>query len=146
MQIIIAGGGIGGLTAALALHARGHEVTVLEAVREPRPLGVGINLLPHAVAVLDELGLLPALRGMAVETSALVFANRHGQAIYRDPRGLAGGYSHPQFSIHRGELQMRLWREAAARVTVLGGQRVISARDEGGRVVAQLTPCRYSSE
>lgn len=138
MQIIIAGGGIGGLTAALALHARGHEVTVLEAVREPRPLGVGINLLPHAVAVLDELGLLPALRGMAVETSALVFANRHGQAIYRDPRGLAGSYSHPQFSIHRGELQMRLWREAAARVTVLGGQRVIGARDEGGRVVAQV--------
>lgn len=129
MQIIIAGGGIGGLTAALALHARGHAVTVLEAAREPRPLGVGINLLPHAVAVLDELGLLPALRGMAVETSALVFANRHGQAIYRDPRGLAGGYSHPQFSIHRGELQMMLWREAAARLTVLSGQRVVGVRD-----------------
>ncbi len=129
MRIIIAGGGIGGLTAALALHARGHEVTVLEAVREPKPLGVGINLLPHAVGVLDGLGLLPALREMAVETSALVFANRHGQAIYRDPRGLAGGYSHPQFSIHRGELQMRLWREASARVAVLGGQRVVGVRD-----------------
>lgn len=129
MRIIIAGGGIGGLTAALALHARGHEVTVLEAVREPKPLGVGINLLPHAVAVLDGLGLLPALREMAVETSALVFANRHGQAIYRDPRGLSGGYSHPQFSIHRGELQMRLWREASARVEVLGGQRVVGVRD-----------------
>ncbi len=129
MRIIIAGGGIGGLTAALALHARGHAVTVLEAVREPKPLGVGINLLPHAVGVLDGLGLLPALREMAVETSALVFANRHGQAIYRDPRGLAGGYSHPQFSIHRGELQMRLWREASARVEVLGGQRVVGVRD-----------------
>lgn len=129
MNIVIAGGGIGGLTAALALQARGHEVTVLESVREPRPLGVGINLLPHAVGVLDELGLLPALRGMAVETSALVFANRHGQAIYRDPRGLAGGYSHPQFSIHRGELQMRLWAEASAKVTVLSGQRVVGVRD-----------------
>jgi len=129
MRIIIAGGGIGGLTAALALRARGHEVTVLEAVREPKPLGVGINLLPHAVGVLDELGLLPALRGMAVETSALVFANRHGQAIHRDPRGLAGGYSHPQFSIHRGELQMMLWREASTQVKVLSGQRVVGVRD-----------------
>jgi 2-polyprenyl-6-methoxyphenol hydroxylase-like FAD-dependent oxidoreductase len=129
MRIIISGGGIGGLTAALALQARGHDVTVLEAVREPRPLGVGINLLPHAVGVLDELGLLPALRDMAVETSALVFANRHGQAIYRDPRGLAGGYRHPQFSIHRGELQMLLWREASAKVKVLSGQRVVGVRD-----------------
>jgi 2-polyprenyl-6-methoxyphenol hydroxylase-like FAD-dependent oxidoreductase len=129
MNILIAGGGIGGLTAALALQARGHDVTVLEAVREPKPLGVGINLLPHAVGVLDELGLLPALRGMAVETSALVFANRHGQPIYRDPRGLEGGYGHPQFSIHRGELQMRLWAEASARLRVLGGQRVVSVRD-----------------
>jgi len=138
MDILIAGGGIGGLTAALALQARGHAVTVLEAVREPRPLGVGINLLPHAVAVLDELGLLPALRAMAVETAALVFANRHGQAIYRDARGIAGGYSHPQFSIHRGELQMRLWREAGAKVTVLSGQRVANVRDEGSRAVAEI--------
>lgn len=129
MKIIIAGGGIGGLTAALALQARGHEVTVLEAVREPRPLGVGINLLPHAVGVLESLGLLPALRDMAVETSALVFANKHGQPIYRDPRGVYGGYSHPQFSIHRGELQMRLWREASAKLTVLSGQRVVGVRD-----------------
>jgi 5-methylphenazine-1-carboxylate 1-monooxygenase len=129
MKVLIAGGGIGGLTAALALHARGHEITVLEAVREPKPLGVGINLLPHAVGVLSGLGLLPALRGMAVETSALVFANKHGQPIYRDPRGTEGGYSHPQFSIHRGELQMMLWREAAAKLTVLGGQRVVGVRD-----------------
>lgn len=129
MDILIAGGGIGGLTAALALHSRGHGVTVLESVREPKPLGVGINLLPHAISVLDELGLLPALRRMAVETSALVFANRHGQAIYRDPRGTQGGYSHPQFSVHRGELQMMLWREASAKLTLLGGQRVAGVRD-----------------
>ncbi|MBW8843539.1 MAG: flavin-dependent oxidoreductase [Burkholderiales bacterium] len=138
MNIVIAGGGIGGLTAALALQSRGHRVTVLEAVRDPKPLGVGINLLPHAVAVLDELGLLPALRGMAVETSALVFANRHGQAIYRDPRGLVGGYSHAQLSIHRGELQMMLWRQACARLTVLSGQRVVGMREESGKAIAEI--------
>ncbi len=138
MKILIAGGGIGGLTAALALHARGHEVTVLEAVREPKPLGVGINLLPHAVGVLDDLGLLPALRSMSVETSALVFANKHGQPIHRDARGLAGGYSHPQFSVHRGELQMLLWREASAKLTVLSGQRVVGVRD--GHVAQIETP------
>src|SRR6187431_636247 len=101
MDILISGGGIGGLTAALALQARGHRVTVCEATAQLKPLGVGINLLPHAVAVLDELGLLPALRALAIETSALVFANRHGQTIYHDARGLAGGYSHPQLSVHR---------------------------------------------
>lgn len=136
MKILIAGGGIGGLTAALALHARGHDVTVLEAARDPKPLGVGINLLPHAVGVLDELGLLPALRGIAVETAALVFANKHGQPIYRDARGVHGGYSHPQFSIHRGELQMMLWREASAQLTVLSGQRVTGVRDGNVALIA----------
>jgi 2-polyprenyl-6-methoxyphenol hydroxylase-like FAD-dependent oxidoreductase len=141
LDILIAGGGIGGLTAALALQARGHRVTVCEAAAQLRPLGVGINLLPHAVAVLDELGLLPALREMAVETSALVFANRHGQTIYRDARGLAGGYSHPQLSIHRGELQLRLWREAAARLgaaALCSGERVVAAREDGAQVVAEI--------
>jgi len=149
MQILISGGGIGGLTAALALQARGHDVTVLEAVRQPRPLGVGINLLPHAVGVLADLGLLPALRDIAVETSALVFANRHGQAIYRDPRGLVGGYAHPQFSIHRGELQMKLWAEASARLpagAVRAGQRVVGVREEGGRAVAQIETAEGPTE
>lgn len=141
LDILIAGGGIGGLTAALALHARGHRVTVCEATAELKPLGVGINLLPHAVAVLDGLGLLPALRAMAVQTSALVFANRHGQAIYRDARGLAGGYSHPQLSIHRGQLQLMLWDLACQRLgtdRLHCGERVAGAHMEGEAVVARI--------
>ncbi|MDN3919591.1 flavin-dependent oxidoreductase [Roseateles violae] len=141
MNILISGGGIGGLTAALALHARGHQVTVCEATAQLRPLGVGINLLPHAVAVLAELSLLPALKAMAVETSALVFANRHGQTIYSDTRGLAGGYSHPQLSIHRGELQLRLWDEAVARLgaeRLRAGRRIVAARMDGGQVLAEV--------
>lgn len=115
-SVLISGGGIGGLCTALALHARGHQVTVCEATETLKPLGVGINLLPHAVAVLDQLGLLSELRKMAVETSKLVFANRHGQTIYQDQRGLEAGYSHPQLSIHRGKLQMFLWEEAVRRI------------------------------
>ncbi|WP_343627864.1 flavin-dependent oxidoreductase [Roseateles sp.] len=142
LDILIAGGGIGGLAAALALHRDGHRVTVCEATAELKPLGVGINLLPHAVAVLDELGLLPSLQAMAVPTSALVFANRHGQTIYEDVRGLAGGYSHPQFSVHRGELQLMLWREAVARLgtdRMILGERITGAKLDGDEVVAQLT-------
>lgn len=148
LNILIAGGGIGGLTAALALHAKGHRVTVCEATAELKPLGVGINLLPHAVAVLDTLGLLPALRAMAVETSALVFANRHGQEIYRDPRGLDGGYSHPQLSIHRGQLQLKLWDEALARLGaehMHTGERLLGARMVGSQVIAQFQHADGSS-
>ncbi len=148
LDILIAGGGIGGLTAALALHAKGHRVTVCEATPELKPLGVGINLLPHAVAVLDTLGLLPALRAMAVETSALVFANRHGQEIYRDPRGIAGGYSHPQLSIHRGQLQLKLWDEAQARLgagQMHTGERLLGARMVGSQVFAQFQHADGSS-
>lgn len=141
LDIVIAGGGIGGLTAALSLAAAGHRVTVCEATPVLRPLGVGINLLPHAVAVLDRLGLLPALRAMAVETSALVFANRHGQTIYRDARGLQAGYSHPQLSIHRGHLQMLLWNEAVKRLgaeRLHTGMRVSGCHQDAQGVWAQI--------
>lgn len=148
LDILIAGGGIGGLTAALALQRDGHRVTVCEATAELKPLGVGINLLPHAVAVLDGLGLMPALQAMAVPTSALIFANRHGQTIYEDRRGLAGGYSHPQFSVHRGELQLMLWREATARLgadRVVSGWRTTGARNDGDGVVVLGTDASGAS-
>ncbi|MBI1196487.1 MAG: NAD(P)-binding protein [Phenylobacterium sp.] len=108
MRAIVVGAGIGGLTAALSLHAVGVEVEVFEAVRDLRPLGVGINLLPHAVRELTELGLADRLARVGVATEALVYANRHGQEIWREPRGLAAGYRWPQYSIHRGTLQMLL--------------------------------------
>ena len=111
MKVGIAGAGIGGLTLALMLQQRGIAVELWEAVRTLKPLGVGINLLPHATRELSELGLLPALREIAIETSALSYHNKFGQLIWREPRGLAAGYAWPQLSIHRGEFQMLLlWR------------------------------------
>jgi 5-methylphenazine-1-carboxylate 1-monooxygenase len=116
LDIVIAGAGIGGLTAALALDAQGHRVRVFEAVKEIQPLGVGINVLPHAVAILSELGLAAPLDARGIRTKEVVFANRFGQAIYADPRGVEGGYSHPQYSIHRGALQMILLDAVRARL------------------------------
>lgn len=57
MKITIAGGGIGGLVTALRLHQAGFQVKVFESVKEVSPLGVGINLLPHAIRVLTNIGL-----------------------------------------------------------------------------------------
>lgn len=121
MRVIIAGGGIGGLTAALSLHAAGIEAEVHEAVSEIRPLGVGINILPHAVRELTELGLADKLAETGIATSELRYISAHGQEIWREPRGLAAGYHWPQYSIHRGRLHMLLLAEARAR---LGADRI----------------------
>ena len=121
MKITIAGAGIGGLALALMLHKRGIDVEIWEAVQDIKPLGVGINLLPHAVKELGELGLENTLAEIGIKTSQLAYYNRHGQQIWIEPRGRAAGYDWPQFSIHRGALQVALLRAASER---LGPQRV----------------------
>ncbi|MFJ8025695.1 flavin-dependent oxidoreductase [Streptomyces sp. NPDC096311] len=138
MKVAIAGGGIGGLTTALMLHGAGFDVTVYEAVPEPRPLGVGINLLPHAVSELRRLGILERLLPLGVATEELAYANRHGQFVWREPRGLAAGYPVPQLSIHRGKLQMALLEIARQRLgegAVKTGRKVTGfVPDKGGAV------------
>lgn len=116
MKVIVIGAGIGGSIAAMALHHRGIEVQVYESVRSVQPLGVGINVLPHAMAVLDGLELMEGLLPHGVPTGELAFFNRFGQLIWREPRGLDAGYSVPQLSVHRGELQVHLLRELEHRL------------------------------
>ena len=100
------GAGIGGLATALSLHAdRRDGARSSTRCGELRPLGVGINLLPHAVRELDALGLLEELRARSVAPSLLLYCTKRGQEIWREPRGLAAGYPWPQLSIHRGVLQ-----------------------------------------
>ena len=100
----------------MCLHDAGHKVDVFESVIEPSELGVGINVLPHSVRVLDDLGLLPALDAAGVRTEALAFLSRDGIRIWEEPRGLDAGNPWPQFSIHRGKFQMLLWQAALDRL------------------------------
>src|SRR5436190_15407867 len=105
MKVIIVGGGIGGLTTALMLHARGIDCEIYEQTDAVRELGVGINTLPHAIKELAGLGLLERLDQVAIRTYELFYTNRLGQEIWSEPRGTDAGFDFPQFSIHRGRLQ-----------------------------------------
>ena len=139
MAVLIAGGGIGGLTLALALQQKGIECRVFEAASEFRPLGVGINLLPHSVRVLTLLGLESHLAATAIETSELVYYTKHGQRIWAEPRGKAAGYRWPQYSIHRGELQMLLMEAVKERIgaeNVLAGHALQGFEQDGDGVTA----------
>jgi 2-polyprenyl-6-methoxyphenol hydroxylase-like FAD-dependent oxidoreductase len=102
---VVIGAGIGGLATALSLHEAGVEVDLFDATPALRPLGVGINLLPHAVRELDALGLLDELGARGIAPSVLVYCTKRGQEIWRESRGIAAGYPWPQLSIHRGVLQ-----------------------------------------
>ncbi|MEU9193025.1 flavin-dependent oxidoreductase [Streptomyces hundungensis] len=128
MTVLIAGAGIGGLTAALSLHAAGVDAVVRESAREIRPLGVGINLLPHAVRELTELGLGDQLAELGVSITEIVYADPRGRQLFAEPRGLAQGYRWPQYAVHRGELQHLLLaavRERLGADAVRTGTRVV---------------------
>src|ERR1700732_3324903 len=102
MTVLIAGGGIGGLTLALSLHQIGISAKVFESVPALRPLGVGINVLPHAVRELIELGLLDQLDASGVRTRELAFFSKHGKPIWSEPRGIEAGYRWQEVSVPRG--------------------------------------------
>ncbi|MFE9062293.1 FAD-dependent monooxygenase [Streptomyces violaceusniger] len=134
MSVLIAGAGIGGLAAALSLHAAGVGSAVVESAREIRPLGVGINLLPHAVRELIELGLGDELAAIGVATAENVYGDRFGRRVFTEPRGMAQGYRWPQYSVHRGELQRLLLtavRERLGADAVRTGARVVGFDDSG---------------
>ncbi|MDQ4103106.1 MAG: flavin-dependent oxidoreductase [Actinomycetota bacterium] len=116
MNVLIVGAGLGGLSAALSLHAAGIEVRVVDAAHELRAVGVGINILPHATRELVELGLAGELAATGIPTQELIYHDRFGSRIWVEPRGLAAGYRWPQYSIHRGELQMLMLRAVRQRL------------------------------
>ncbi|HJS38373.1 MAG TPA: flavin-dependent oxidoreductase [Burkholderiales bacterium] len=138
--VLIAGAGIGGLALALTLHEIGVPCLVLESVPELKPLGVGINLQPNAVRELYEMGFGPAdLDEIGVQTKEFALVGLNGKDVYSEPRGLKAGYRWPQYSVHRGGLQMLLYRAARERLgegTVRTGVRVTGYRNHPGGVTA----------
>jgi 2-polyprenyl-6-methoxyphenol hydroxylase-like FAD-dependent oxidoreductase len=116
VRVIVAGAGIGGLSAALALHAAGIGAVVIDSAAALRPLGVGINLMPHAVRELTELGLGTELAATGIPTAEMVHFDRHGNRIWGFACGRNTGYRWPQYSIHRGELQMILLAAVRSRL------------------------------
>ncbi len=141
LPVLVAGGGIGGLVLALMLHARGVDCRVLEAAAEVRPLGVGINVLPHSIRELAALGLLPRLDALAIRTRRLTYANHLGQPIWTEPRGLGAGHEVPQFSAHRGRLHRLLWDAAVERLgagAVQAGWRLTGFKEDARRVTARF--------
>jgi 5-methylphenazine-1-carboxylate 1-monooxygenase len=140
-EVVIVGAGIGGLTLGLRLHAAGIPCRIYEAAPEIKPLGVGINLLPHASKQLTELGLQEALAKVAITTTQIAYYNRFGQLIYRDPCGRYGGYAWPQFCIHRGDLQIVLLDAFIARVgadRVQAGWRCIGVEQDDAGATAHF--------
>ena len=141
LEIAIAGGGIVGLTAALSLHAAGFRPVVYEAVSKPAPLGVGVNLLPHAVRELTELGLLDELLDFGVAIEDLNYLTAGGELVWHEPRGLVAGYNWPQIAIHRGQLQMFLLAKVRERLgadAIRPGQELTGVETVGERARARF--------
>ncbi|MCX7230437.1 MAG: FAD-dependent monooxygenase [Burkholderiales bacterium] len=147
--IVVVGGGIAGLATALGLWARGVPCVVAESAREIVPLGVGINLLPHGVRVLTELGLAEALAEVSVETRAIEYRSRDGRLIHSDPRGRHAGMAFPQLSVHRGNLHTVLYGALLDRHgddAIRPGLRLRSVERRGGFVHACFEDRRHGGE
>jgi 2-polyprenyl-6-methoxyphenol hydroxylase-like FAD-dependent oxidoreductase len=145
--VLIAGAGIGGLSLALTLQQIGIPCVVFESVAELKPLGVGINIQPNAVRELYEMGFGPAaLDPLGVQTREWALVGLNGNDVYSEPRGIGAGYNWPQYSVHRGKLQMMMYQAALQRLapnTIRTGLKVIGYRNHAeGKGVSALLEAR----
>ena len=141
-DIIIAGGGIGGLTMALTLHQIGVSCLVVEASKKMQPLGVGINIQPNAVRELYDLGFTERdLDKIGVSAREWALLGLNGKEVYTEARGIEAGYKWPQYAAHRGEFHMMLYDKVLERLgpnAVLLGTRVTGYDWSCGDVMVRL--------
>jgi salicylate hydroxylase len=112
MHVLIAGGGIGGLTAAIALRHQGIDAFVLEQAKVLTEIGAGIQIAANAAIVLRELGLENAMRAVGVKPQSYDYRDlRTGKMLYQAPLGdeAAGRYGAPMYNVHRADLIQILW-------------------------------------
>ena len=146
MKVLIAGAGVGGLALALMLHRRGIESVIFEQASEIREVGVGINILPHAVKELAALDLMPALDAVGIRTKELHYLSRLGQKVWSELRGTDAGFDFPQFSIHRGRLQKVICDAVIARLgpgQIRNGLKLQGFLQDEGGVVAHFTDAKF---
>jgi 2-polyprenyl-6-methoxyphenol hydroxylase-like FAD-dependent oxidoreductase len=138
-EILVAGGGIGGLAAALALARKGRRVRVLEKAPEFGEIGYGIQMGPNVSRMLDYLGVLKALEPHAVFPEALIFADAlDNREITRISLGktFRERYGYRYFVIHRRDLHGGIL-EACRRhdeITLEPSRGVTGFEDLGGKV------------
>ncbi|HYH32351.1 MAG TPA: flavin-dependent oxidoreductase, partial [Pseudonocardia sp.] len=141
MRAVIIGAGIGGLTTALRLHQSGVDCTVHEQSDQIRELGVGLNVLPHAIRELAELGLLEPLAAAGIRTKELLYLHRMGPEVMRRPCGVDAGFALPQLAFHRGRLQAVLLaavRERLGPDAVRTGRRLVGFEQDADGVQARF--------
>ncbi len=140
-DVIIIGASIGGLAFALALHRAGIGCRIIEAAAEVKALGVGLNLLPHAMRDLFGLGVGKQIEAKGIQTREICFYKRHGQRIHADPRGRYAGYEWPQVSIHRGDLHAVLLdavRERLGPDAVALGHKCIGVEQDSDAAIVRV--------
>ena len=137
MRVIIAGGGIGGLSLALSLHQAGIDTILCEAVRVPEPLGVGIILRSAAMLEFESLGLADDLSRLSADLREARYYSDTGRELHRRPTGLGSGYRWPAIGVHRGRLQMLLLEQTRLRIgpeNLRTGMRLLGWRMNAGRI------------
>jgi 2-polyprenyl-6-methoxyphenol hydroxylase-like FAD-dependent oxidoreductase len=130
MRVIVVGGGIAGLSAAIGLRRSGHEVVVLERAPRIDPIGAGLTLFANAVSALDRLGLRDAVAAQGAPARRSAILTSEGRELAQVPRDLLEG----TIAIHRADLQREL---AAAAGEVRLGAEITAVEQHDGGVVAR---------